>query len=203
MNRRARDKLARQEEILEAARSVFAEKGFDGATVDEIAERADFSKGSIYGYFESKEDLFLSLIEHEIDKLLRVVEKSLEDLEDPIRTTENLIRGTLIYLDRNRAYLRIFTPERAGLTKKRHPDLVKRILPKFRRPVGLIAQCFRQGIKKGLIRKVDPVLAADMLFAMIHASLMRWMIEGQRGSLEKEASIITSIFLDGIRVSKT
>lgn len=199
LNRREREKLARREEILEAAKSVFADKGFDAATVDEIAERADLSKGSIYGYFKSKEDLFASLMESEIDKLFKVVERSLEDLEHPIKTLQNLIREAFIHLDKNSAFIRIFTPERAGLTRERHPELIERVIPKFQRLIGLTAQCFKEGIRKGMIRKTDPVSAAHILFGMIHASLMRWMIEGESASLKKQAAVISSIFLDGIR----
>ncbi len=197
--RREREKLARREEILEAAKSVFADKGFDGATVDEIAEKADLSKGSIYGYFANKEDLFISLMESEIDRLFEVVEKSLGDLEHPIETIENLIKETLVYFDQNRAFLRIFTPERAGLTRERHPELIQRVIPKIQGPIRLTATCLKRGIERGLIKKVDPMRASRLLFGTIRASVVTWLIEGQRDSLRKEAAIITSVFLDGIR----
>ena len=203
MNRKEREKLLRKQEILQAAKSVFAEKGFDAATMDEIALRADFSKGLIYGYFKNKEDLFASLMESEIDNLFQVVEKSLQDLEHPLETIERLIRQTFVHLDQNRAFVRIFTPERAGLTKERHPEIIGRVIPKFERLIRLTARCFEEGIRKGMLRKIDPELSAHILFSMIHASVTRWVIEGQAGSLKREAKMVASIILNGIKAPKT
>ncbi len=56
-----------RERLLTAARSVFARGGFRGASVEEIASEAGFSTGALYSNFESKEDLFLALMEREID----------------------------------------------------------------------------------------------------------------------------------------
>jgi len=56
-----------RERLLTAARSVFARSGFRGASVEEIASEAGFSTGALYSNFESKEDLFLALMEREIE----------------------------------------------------------------------------------------------------------------------------------------
>ena len=57
-----RRKEARPAEIVAAALEVFAEKGFAGARLDEIAARAGVSKGALYLYFETKEDLFRAVV---------------------------------------------------------------------------------------------------------------------------------------------
>lgn len=203
LNRRERERLARREEILQAATRVFADKGFDAASMDEIAQRAEFSKGSVYAYFGSKEDLFISLVENEIDKLLEIVNSCVERPADHIQAVEKLVRDTLVYLGENSAFLRIFSPERASMSKERHPELTERIMPKLQELIGLISECLKEGMREGVIRKVDPTLAAHMLFGMVHACIVNWLVEGQRGSLKKEASAITSIFMDGLRASRT
>jgi AcrR family transcriptional regulator len=63
VNKREHDKVLRREQILEAAVRVFARRGFGNATVAEIAEEADVAAGTIYNYFENKEDLFMSIPE--------------------------------------------------------------------------------------------------------------------------------------------
>jgi AcrR family transcriptional regulator len=60
-----------REELLRAAAQVFAERGFQAASVDEIAERAGFSKGALYWHFQSKDDLFFALLEERVDRPLR------------------------------------------------------------------------------------------------------------------------------------
>ena len=57
-----------REELLEAALRVFAERGYRDSSVDEIAERAGYSKGALYWHFSSKDDLFFALLEERIDR---------------------------------------------------------------------------------------------------------------------------------------
>ena len=62
-----------RERLLAAARSVFARSGFHGASVEEIASEAGFSTGALYSNFDGKEDLFLVLMEREIDEHAREI----------------------------------------------------------------------------------------------------------------------------------
>jgi AcrR family transcriptional regulator len=67
--RKEREKAARREAILEAAKTVFAEKGLLAATIDEIAERAELGKGTIYLYFKSKEAMYIPLVDEGLARL--------------------------------------------------------------------------------------------------------------------------------------
>ena len=62
LKRKQREKKRRHQEILDAAKKVFLAKGFDRATMDEIAFEAAMSKPTIYQHFETKEELFMSLL---------------------------------------------------------------------------------------------------------------------------------------------
>src|ERR1700693_2056602 len=62
----------RQSEIITAARKVFAEKGYVAATVDEIAARAALAKGTIYLYFESKEQIYNAVLADDLEALRRL-----------------------------------------------------------------------------------------------------------------------------------
>src|SRR2546429_5041152 len=57
-----------REALLEAALQVFAERGYRDASVDEVAERAGYSKGALYWHFSSKDDLFFALVDERIDQ---------------------------------------------------------------------------------------------------------------------------------------
>jgi AcrR family transcriptional regulator len=70
---REQSKANTRERLLAAARSAFASSGFHGASVDEIASRAGFSTGALYSNFDGKEDLFLVLMEREIDEHAREI----------------------------------------------------------------------------------------------------------------------------------
>src|SRR5256885_1243159 len=64
--RRQLDRAARRRKIQRVARRIFAERGFAGTTIEDIARKANFSVGAIYLYFKSKEDLYLSLLQESL-----------------------------------------------------------------------------------------------------------------------------------------
>ena len=62
-DRRSREKVARREAILKAAKAVFTEKGLLASTIDDVAERSEVAKGTIYRYFKSKEEMLTALVD--------------------------------------------------------------------------------------------------------------------------------------------
>jgi AcrR family transcriptional regulator len=82
LSRRERLKLERKERILDAAAAVFAEKGFHGATVHDIATQADVADGTIYNYFDNKFDLIVGILAR-IAELERLPDELMHGLHDP------------------------------------------------------------------------------------------------------------------------
>lgn len=72
--RKAREKVLRKEQIINAAKSVFLEKGFSGATIEDIAKEAELSVGTLYIYFKNKDDLYASLNLRALDILNQEME---------------------------------------------------------------------------------------------------------------------------------
>lgn len=201
--RRELEKRGRRKAILGAAKALFAEKGYDAATLDDIASRAGYAKGTIYLYFPSKEELFLNLMEEEVGRFVDIIKRVLEQSSQPLERISTLVRQVLIHFEANREFFRIFTPERGGLTAKRHPELKKRILPKYKEALSLTSQLIKTGIDSGEIRNFDPLTVANCLSGLINAMIGRWILEGGKGSLKKYSDIILSIFFDGVRKSKS
>src|SRR5437763_17205259 len=93
-----RRKAARPAEIVEAAFAVFAEKGFAAARLDEIAARAGVSKGALYLYFETKEELFRAVVEQAIAPNLQAVRAMIAAHPGPIWDLLRLVPGRLALL---------------------------------------------------------------------------------------------------------
>jgi AcrR family transcriptional regulator len=79
LGRRARKELTRQL-LIEAAAAVFARRGFDAASLDEIAEAAGFTKGAVYSNFRSKTDLMMSLIERRVAEQAAAIARALSGI---------------------------------------------------------------------------------------------------------------------------
>lgn len=111
LTRQERRAAKRKAEILEAAAKVFAEKGFHRATTKEIAEAADVAEGTIYNYFESKDDLLLSLIDRLADLRgrLELYDRMLD--VDARQAFVTLISQRFSILQEQQAFLHAVLPE--------------------------------------------------------------------------------------------
>lgn len=74
--RRERERLTRRNEIMAAARAVFARKGFNVATLDDVADLAEFGKGTLYNYFPNKEALFISVLEDTFETVITIAQRA-------------------------------------------------------------------------------------------------------------------------------
>jgi AcrR family transcriptional regulator len=80
---RAEQRAQTREALLDAAAKVFAQRGFHGASVDAIAEEAGYTKGAVYAHFDSKEGLFLALVDDRIARQVEAVEAILDESSSP------------------------------------------------------------------------------------------------------------------------
>lgn len=106
---RARESAV-EKRILAAAIRLFAEKGFDGASVQEIVDAANVTKGALYHYFESKNDLlyeiYHSLLSRQLADLDRVVALELEPAEALRTLIGELVESTAGYIDETKVWVR-------------------------------------------------------------------------------------------------
>ncbi len=78
--RKDREKFQRRRDIIAAAKEIFIARGYQATTMDEIAEKAEYSKGTIYLYFQSKDELYLSLLEEGTKILADKIYSGIEDM---------------------------------------------------------------------------------------------------------------------------
>ena len=100
-DRKERDKLLRQSDILKAAEHVFATKGYHKATIQDIAEEAQYAVGTIYLHFKDKEVLYLDLIERKMANLISEVKKEVNKTKDAKEKIKVLVRQQLTYFEEN------------------------------------------------------------------------------------------------------
>jgi len=93
LSRKEREKLRREREIIDAAESSFLEQGFDGTSMDTVAEKAEFTKRTVYQYFLNKEELFLAVVLRSYELLNTYVRKASEEGSTVLEKLENGCRG--------------------------------------------------------------------------------------------------------------
>jgi AcrR family transcriptional regulator len=106
---REQSKANTRERLLGAARSVFASSGFHGASVEEIASKAGFSTGALYSNFDGKEDLFLVLMEREIDEHAREISQAVGTRPSVAERATGGARQWMTMIEREPELLLLFT----------------------------------------------------------------------------------------------
>ena len=159
--RREREKAARRELILRCAKEVFLEKGLKRATMDEIAQRAELGKGTLYSYFRTKEELYVTVMSEGLQILFDRIE---ETLSLPLGPEEIIRRLGEVYYEyylEHRDYFRVFFFLEHGEVSKELPrELIQGNIERGARCLRLFAEVVERGIEEGVFATVDPWKAA-------------------------------------------
>ena len=167
LSRREREKAQHRQEILDAAVKVFAEKGFHAATLDEIAQEAEFSKAALYLYFSNKEDLLYNILNDAFEKWYSFSQKILHG--------KDTFRNGLNALFNNVAEEILTNPEMFSLISAQHAALFNALSEKSRiefmrkhdETWKLIEKRVTKAIGKGELRDISP----KAVLGLIHGSL--------------------------------
>jgi len=172
---RRRRKAERPQEIIEAAFAEFSRKGYAVTTLDQIAERAGVTKGTIYVYFENKEHLFISMVREFTKAKIETVQDMQASHEG---STADLLRAQFSYIyehivedKRRREVVRMLIAE-AG----RFPELADRYHAEILKPcLDMLRQAIQRGIDRGEIRNSAIIANPQVVIAPI-ALVDLWMM---------------------------
>lgn len=171
LSRRERERQARREAMLEAAALVFAERGFDNATLDEIALRAEFGKGTLYNYFSSKEELLLAVIDRMYAEFTRTIEESFAVERISSVPFEVILRdflfGCLAYFSNQQHLFMLLMREGHRLFFSGNPAHTAFFINHRDRVMRLMCDALQCGIDCGAIRDVDTHAMAVLILSTI------------------------------------
>lgn len=173
--RKEREKEQRREEILNAAQTVFFEKGLQNATMDEIAERAELSKGTIYLYYGSKEDLYLAVMLRGFDLLHQMVQESAETAGNSLEVMRRMGMTYYDFFEKHRNFFRMFHfLQYPGLHKQVSPEMMETCNTHTQKTWKVVIDIFRKGIDQKIFRPdINPVEAAVILWSSANSILLR------------------------------
>jgi AcrR family transcriptional regulator len=187
---------ARKEQILSAAEKVFAKKGFQDATISEVAKQAGLSDATIYEYFSSKEELLFSIPV----LITRSAAAQLKTHLDYIRGAANKLRG-IVY-----GYLSFYqeNPDYASvlmLILKQNRKFIESDAYQLIRDVSrMITRVVQDGIEADEFKPdTNPYLVRAVLLGTVEHSVISWLLLGRPENLLELADPLTDIVIDGIR----
>jgi AcrR family transcriptional regulator len=171
--RKEREKQQRRNDIIDAAEKVFFQKGFMQATMDAVAEQAELSKGTLYLYFKSKEELHWAISTRGVNILQDMMEKVYSARENGLENLIKLGQTFITFSEQHKKYFEaLLFFEGSDLNKLNMPSEQIENTFFFESPLKLLFQAVEKGIGDGSIRGDIPVnTLASTLWAQIFGVL--------------------------------
>lgn len=197
--RREREKLRHRQEILSTALSLFSEKGYHNVSMQEIAKKAEFAIGTLYKFFQNKEDLYKALVLEKSDSFERAITKGIEDPGDEVEKLKNYIQVKSEWLRNNLPFVRLFLAERRGASFNVKAGLDEDLRRRHHAFMKKLAAIFDKGIKRKRFKQIaDPFHLAVALDSAVDAFLLLWIDEPDRHSYPEDSEAILDIFFKGL-----
>ena len=183
----------REEEILRQAAKVFKEKGYHGASVQDIADAVGMQKGSLYYHIESKEDLLFRVMDRGMGTVLAPLEEVARLNESPVAKLRLAVENHVRLLTQNLDALTVVLQDhKAVLSARRQPYLARR-----KRFEELLRQIIAEGVASGAFRPVDVRLATLAILGMCNW-LVIWYQPGRHMSPDEIAAGFADLALHSL-----
>ena len=183
--------------IIEVATKVFAKKGFYQSKISEIAKEAKVADGTIYIYFENKDDILISLFEEQMKAVIDNMEVQISGIDDPAEKLERFASTHLDLIEKNQNMAEIIQVElrQSGKFMKEYKN------EKFLQYLDIIEDIISEGQKRGIFNKdVIPKVAKRAFFGALDEVSRFWVLSSRRQyDIRTVARQISEYFLNGIR----
>lgn len=167
----------RTAEILQAAHHVFAEKGYDQATISDIASAAGVAKGTIYLYYRSKRDVYWAALKNDMLTLRDETRRQLDGAGTIEQKVRAVIATKLQYFEQHRDFFRIYYAE-LGRSVTRHTQFQRQIEEIYLEQVHMLGQALQQAVRRRAIRHLRAEATAfavlDLTRGVIAQRLRGW-----------------------------
>ncbi len=185
--------------ILDAAVKVFADKGYYGARVSDIAQEAGIAYGLVYHYFKNKEDLLISIFRHRWGQFDRAVRKIMEEKDDPREMIHSIVTFLFRSYKNNPKMIEVMILDVAKSTRFFNGENIKQFTDIF----TLISEIVLRGQEQGIFKKdLDAKLAAYCLYGSVERIMLRWILEDKKAITDQETraatEMVTTIILSGL-----
>jgi AcrR family transcriptional regulator len=188
----------RVREMLEAARRVIGRYGFEGTTIDRVAEEAKVAKGTIYLYFSNKDGLLHAAIFEGLRAMMAETEAA--DVPDapPLERLKALVRNLFRIQTSNEDFLKAFFLESSFVNFEPGDKRGEELRALYIDYLGFVASILKAAMDAGSLRRIDPQFAAFALTELITGCLRQRLIGLATTPIEDDADEVLEFFLKGV-----
>lgn len=205
--RRKREKESRRSAILKAARKLFFEKGFKTVTVESIAKKAELSKGSIYLYFNSKEEIYANILLDDIDKFNKRFSTIFRNGGSAVELLNQLSNIYVDFFLNDRELFRILMTFMLNTEHMNLPEeLNNHVIKATNKTIDIIEKIFQYGIEKGEFPAVINLRKnRNAIWGLMNGVISLYLFTGSESKREEviRSTIKESLanFIKGLRLS--
>ncbi len=197
--RREREKLRQRQEMLAAALDLFSQKGYHNVSMAEIAEKAEFAIGTLYKFFQNKEDLYKTIVFERFDDFEEACQQALDQSEDEVEKLRHYVRFRGERFRNNLPLVRLFLAESRGIGYNLRAGVDNELRSRYYVILKRLAAVFASGIASRRFKKIaDPYYLAVALDSAIDASLLLWLDAPERHPYPEDPDAILDIFFKGL-----
>lgn len=197
--RKEREFNLRRAEILEQAEKIFAAKGFHNTAVAEIAGASGFAVGTLYQFFASKEQLYISLLTEKLNMMYACIRESVAKEKDIVKKIEVLVASQFRFVEENAEFCSIFIRGDQFSLSEGSDELKKRLMTDYAVQVSFTEEVMREGIRVGRLKRMDPRMMAAALRGITTSYASKWLTTKEGTSLMSYVPFVIDIFLEGVK----
>jgi len=198
LSRKEREHLSRRNEILQAALKLFSQKGYHLTSINEIAKEAQFSVGSLYGFFKNKEDLFLTLFNVEIEEIEDYVSGKTSQAHGTKERMNIMFEALFEYFEGHWEAFSLLAVNHTSFELTLKENLGEIIHKRQVQFLKLTTELIQEGIKQDIFRPLRPEEMALALMGLVNGSIFLWIQSGRTYSLKERSRDILDIFYRGV-----
>ncbi|HEY9073185.1 MAG TPA: TetR/AcrR family transcriptional regulator [Desulfobaccales bacterium] len=197
--RREREKLRQREEMLATALDLFSQKGYHNVSMQEIAEKAEFAIGTLYKFFQNKEELYKTIVLERCDDFAAACRQVMEQSDDEVEKLRHYVRFRVERFRNNLPFVRLFLAESRGISFSLKAGVDIEVRKRYYEILNSLASAFASGMEKQRFKKIaDPYYLAVALDSAIDASLLLWLDAPERHPYPEDPDAILDIFFKGL-----
>lgn len=202
MTKEAVLKEYRVRELMEAARRVIGRHGFEGTTIDRVAEDARVAKGTIYLYFSNKEDLLHAAVFEGLRTMIDETLRSDRPELPPLERLRAFVKTQFRIQSSNQDFLKAFFLESKFVTFEPGDERGEALRSLYTEHLNFIASILESAVEAGVFRRLDPQFAAYALTEMMTGCLRRRLLGLVGTPVEEDTDLVLELFLKGIIATK-
>lgn len=197
--RRLREQQTRRHQILASAKQLFEEKGFDTTTVEAIAARAELGKGTIYSYFQSKDEIYIAILEEGLEILEDRMVAAIKRSTTAVEALQNLYDTFVAYHHERDGFIETLFLQVDRKDAIRLDSMVTGLQKKASVWLELVGSVLRRGMEAGEFKPLEIEPTARIIIGMIIGMIIQHEMGSSGLGLTQYRDSLFQLVLEGLK----